>query len=201
MSPQQARRVDDLAAVVRDAAKSLTARDISVLVSHPNLVRSALAVAARTISDERDEDAAAVETLGAGALAARVGDAEVRRRIAHRTGRADREQLLTSDEFASRLGLKTRQSVHVWLRKRRIVGWSGAKRSYVFPAGQLDERNRPCDGLDRVIAFFDDGYAAWIWLTTPLAALEGATPIALLHRGEVERVVAAAEGDAQGDFA
>ena len=56
-------------------------------------------------------------------------------------------------------------------------------------------------GLDRVIERFGDGYAAWVWLTTELASLDGATPLMLLWGGEVDRVAKAAEGDRQGDFA
>ena len=52
--------------------------------------------------------------------------------------------------MAERVGLKTRQSVHDWLKKGRIVGWRGARRGHVFPAARLDERGRPLDGLDRV---------------------------------------------------
>ena len=32
---------------------------------------------------------------------------------------------------------------------------------------------------------FDDGYAAWVWLTTPLPSLDGTTPLTLLAEGEV----------------
>ena len=48
---------------------------------------------------------------------------------------------------------------------------------------------------------FADGYAAWIWLTTPRPSLDGAPQLALLARGEVEPVAEAASGDRQGDFA
>ena len=91
--------------------------------------------------------------------------------------------------------------MHDWRRKGQIVGWQNARRGYVFPAGQLDERNRPLAGLDRVTALFADGYAAWVWLTTARPSLDGAEPLALLARGEVERVAEAAQGDRQGDFA
>ena len=82
-----------------------------------------------------------------------------------------------------------------------MVGWQNARRGYVFPAAQLDERNRPLPGLDRVAGLFADGYAAWAWLTTPRPSLDGATPLSLLARGEIERVADAARGDLQGDFA
>ena len=71
----------------------------------------------------------------------------------------------------------------------------------MFPAEQLDGRNRPREGLDRVAGLFADGYAARVWLTTPRPSLEGAAPLALLARGEIERVAEAAQGDRQGDFA
>ena len=122
-------------------------------------------------------------------------------RLAARTREGRPETLLTSDELAVRVGLKTRQSVHDWLKKGRIVGWRGAKRGYVFPATQFDDRGRPFAGLDRVVRQFDDGYAAWVWLTTGRASLDGAEPLTLLAGGEIDRVAKAAEGDKQGDFA
>ncbi len=48
---------------------------------------------------------------------------------------------------------------------------------------------------------FDDGYAAWVWLTTELSSLDGAKPLTLLAGGEIDRVAKVAEGDRQGDFA
>ncbi len=98
--------------------------------------------------------------------------------------------LLTSDELAERVGLRTRQSVHDWLKRDRIVGWRGARRGHVFLAAQLEERGRPLDG-----------HAAWAWLTTELSSLDGATPLTLLAAGETDRVARAAEGERQGDFA
>ena len=127
--------------------------------------------------------------------------AEARRRMAERAGPAIPEVLLSSDEIALRLGLKTRQSVHDWMRKGQLLGWQGARRGYVFPAGQLDDRDRPLDGLQRIGQLFGDAYAAWVWMTTPRAALDDECPLALLASGDVERAVEIAEGDLQGDFA
>ena len=110
------------------------------------------------------------------------------------------EELLTSDQLAARVGLKTRQSVHNWLRQRRVIGWRGAKRQYVFPADQLDERGRPLTGLEPILAHFGEGYATWVWLTTPLPALDGQKPLQLLRSGERDRVMTAVQGDMQGDF-
>ncbi|HSR72231.1 MAG TPA: hypothetical protein VLL72_07600, partial [Kiloniellales bacterium] len=178
------------------------ARAVAALVAHPDAVHSALAVAANALSKREfaGEFDGEVEVVR-GTEPRRVSPAEADRRIAARSRTGRKEALLTSDEMAGRLGLKSRQSVHDWLKKGRLVGWQSAKRGYVFPAGQLDARGQPLEGLDRVLALFEDGYTAWIWLTTPRPGLEGATPLALLRRGEVERAAAAAAGDAQGDFA
>ena len=55
------------------------------------------------------------------------------------------EEVLNSDEVAQRLGLKSRQSVHDWLRKGKLLGWQTAKRGYLFPARQFDQRNQPIE--------------------------------------------------------
>ena len=141
-----------------------------------------------------------VETI-AGPAVSTVDSDEKDRGLAARPCGGAPETLLTSEERAARTGLRTRQSVHDRRRKGRIVGWRNARRGYVFPAGQRDDRNRPLAGLDRVVGLFTGGYAAWVWLNTPRLSLDGAEPRALLARGEVERVGEAAQGDRQGDFA
>ena len=129
-----------------------------------------------------------------------VQKAETGRRIAKRTRMGKDEDLLTSEQFAARAGLKTRQSVHDWLRKGRIIGWQGAKRGYDFPARRFDEHGQLLEGLDRITPLFEDGYAAWCWLSAPVTALDGAEPLDLLCEGAVTLVEAAARGDLQGDF-
>ena len=98
-------------------------------------------------------------------------------------------------------GLKSRQTVHEWLKMGRVLGWQGAKRSFVFPIEQLDDRKRPLLGLNRVQQWFADGYVAWVWLTTPLAALDGARPLDRLRASDIDTVEASAKGNAHGDFA
>lgn len=191
--------IEELAAVLEKAVQRLSPHAVATLVAHPDAVTSALAVAADSLSAQDAAEADVEVIRGEQTLLA---DAETAaQRIAGRTRRGPEEELLTSDELASRAALKTRQSVHDWRRKGRIIGWQGAKRGYVFPAGQLDQRGQPLQGLDRIAVHFADGYAAWAWLTTPRASLDGATPLARLRQGEIDRVAAAAQGDAQGDFA
>ena len=194
------RERNELEGMLHDAAGRLSPAHVAVLVAHPEAVRSALAAAADALAAGDRERGPGVETIAGSALLA-VDGAEAERRLSARTRGGAPETLLTSEELAARAGLRTRQSVHDWRRKGRIVGWQNARRGYVFPAEQLDERNRPLPGLDRVSGVFADGYAAWVWLTTPRPSLDGATPLALLGRGEVERVAEAARGDRQGDFA
>lgn len=171
---------------------------------HPDAVRVELAEVARVLFLEpwkrSHKDGIDTETIG-GEVERRVDPSEAESLLSKWTQLDRMKNLLTSDQLAARVGLKTRQSVHNWLRKDRIVGWRGAKRGYVFPRDQFDERGRPLKGLDRVLPLFEDGYAAWIWLTTPRPSLDDAKPLTLLIRGESDRVVAAAKGDAQGDFA
>lgn len=199
MAQTKAQNVDELADAVRKAAKRFSATAVAALAANPTAVASALAATASTLG-ATNSDVAKTESVG-DAKSALLDEAEAQRRLDARTRKGRETDLLTSDELAKRTGLKTRQSVHGWLKKGRVLGWEGAKRGVVFPAGQLDTRGRPLAGIERIAAHFPDGYAAWVWLTTPLNALDGATPLSLLRDGDVEGVVAAAQGDAQGDFA
>ena len=195
-------QAEKLAEVVRQQAKALKPKDIERLLAHPRVIQRALAFAAETLADEdAGSESGRVQKIGTGRRAAQVRPAEAARRIEARTRVGKQAELLSSDELARRAGLKNRQSVHNWLKKGRVVGWSRGKRGYVFPAAQLDARGRPAPGLEQVLPLFDDGYQAWIWLSTPLTALEGRTPLSRLRKGELDEVLAAAAGDSQGDFA
>ena len=204
MSQARGERVRELEGMLHEAAVHLSAAHVAALVAHPAAVRSALAAAADVLSADdagrRDGRPGALETI-AGAEPEIADAAQAQRQLSARTREGPRETLLSSDELAARAGLKTRQSVHDWLKKGKIVGWRGAKRGYVFPAEQFDARGRPLAGLASVVAQFGDGYAAWVWLTTPRPSLDGARPLTLLAGGEIDRVANAAEGDRQGDFA
>ena len=198
MTQRKALDLEVLAAIVQETATDLSPHAVAALVAHPDTVRSALAVAADALSAKGTDRGVSVITSTEPPL---VGKSETRRRIAERTRIGKHGAPLTSEQFASRAGLETRQSVHDWLKKGRIIGWQGAKRGHVFPAVQFDERGQLLKGLDRITPQFQDGYAAWRWLTAPLAALDGAAPLALLCKGQAALVEAAAKGNLQGDFA
>lgn len=106
-------------------------------------------------------------------------------------------ELLTSDELASRLNVRTRQTVHDWRNRGTVIGWQGAKRGYVYPARQLDSRGLPPPDLPQIVALFSDHYVAWTWLTTPQPTLNGAKPLHLLRKGLTDLVLAAARNTIQ----
>ena len=191
---------ETLAALVLEEAKRLKPADVARLVRHPRAVGRALAFAAETLAEDVPAEPGRVEVIGRGRRPAQAKAAEARARLDARTRPGEESLLLSSEEFAQRAGLKNRQSVHNWLKKGRVVGWAGAKRGVVLPPEQLDVRGRPIEGIETVLPLFADGYAAWIWLTTPSSALDGQTPLSMLREGEIESVLEAARGDAQGDF-
>ena len=191
--------VEELTSVVQDAAKDLSERVVKALVAHPGAVVSALAVAGNALVS-KDPDKPEIEVIG-GEPSLLIDEAEAERRLAARLRPGKREKLLTSDELAKLAELKSRQTVHNWLKKGRIIGWESAKRGFVFPVGQFDSRRRPLEGLVRILPHFGDSYSAWLWLTTPSPALKGATPLSRLRKGLIDEVEAAAIGYGQGDFA
>lgn len=110
------------------------------------------------------------------------------------------KDLLTIAELAGRNGTNPDQIIHDWLETGQIVGWKDGGRGYVFPAGQFDEHGLRRKELDRLMELFDNIYELWDWLITSDDALDGESPLALLERGELDCVVAAARGYLQGDF-
>lgn len=191
--------IEALTTVVQNAAGALSESVVKALIAHPSAVVSALAVAGNALVGKAPEEPQ-IEVIG-NEPHPLIDEAEAEQRLTTRIRPAKREKLLTSEELAQLAELKSRQTVHNWLKKGRIIGWESAKRGYVFPAGQLDSRNRPQEGLDRITAHFADSYSAWLWLTTPSPGLDGATPLSRLRKGQIDKVEAAARGYGQGDFA
>ena len=110
------------------------------------------------------------------------------------------EDLLTIAELAQRGGINHAQIIHDWLETGQIVGWKDGGRGYVFPAGQFDKHGLRRKELDLLLELFDNIYELWDWLITSDDALDGESPLALLERGELDCVEAAARGYLQGDF-
>ena len=122
-----------LVRLLHQTVAALNPAAATALLAHPDALRSALAVAARTLLREPPPEEL---TVISGEPARLLVHAEAAERLSQRTQIADDEgrELLTSDEFAKRVGARSRQSVHNWLKKGRIIGWQSTKRGFVFPA-------------------------------------------------------------------
>ena len=110
------------------------------------------------------------------------------------------EDLLTVKELAGVRGTNADQIIHEWQRSGDIIGWKDGQRGYVFPSGQFDQQGQRRRDLEPFVKLFDDIHELWDWLITPDDALDGEVPLALLDKGELDKVEAAAKGYLQGDF-
>ena len=153
------RERSELEGMLHDATGRLRPAHVAALVAHPEAICSALA-AADALTEGDGERRSEVETI-TGPVLPTVDATETGRRLSARARARDGapQRPLTWEELATRTGLKTRQTVHDWRRKSRIVGWQNARPGYVFPAEQLDGRNRPQPALDRVVELFANGCA------------------------------------------
>jgi hypothetical protein len=101
-----------------------------------------------------------------------------------------RPQMLTAEGMAKRLGV-TRDTVNRWRDSGRLLGLSGAKRGYRYPAWQVDVRGRILPGLDALLCAVSDPWAAYRWLTLPHPELGGLTGLEALQRGRAQDLVEA----------
>ncbi|WP_372426217.1 helix-turn-helix domain-containing protein [Salinarimonas chemoclinalis] len=109
--------------------------------------------------------------------------------------------MLSAQEIAERLGV-TRMTVNAWRKAGRLIGLSGAKRGYRFPAWQLDEHGRPFAQLPRLLELLDgSGWAVHRFMTSPQPELGGSTGRDALGEGRGEAALQAAESIARGTFA
>ncbi len=202
MTQQNSGAAERLTELLQVAVQKLPVKTMQRLVNNPEAVASALAAAATVI----DADASMsnmepiMERVGnvtpLKKISAEAADVELRQR----TEPDHVGELLTSEAFAERAGIKSRQTIHLWFKKGAIIGWEGAKRGLQIPAEQLDTRGKLIPHLEALQGLFTDGYTLWVWLRAPVAALEGATPLDALRNHEVDRVLAAARAEQQGDF-
>ena len=139
-------RARELEGLLHEVAFHLSPAHVEALVAHPDAVRSALAAAADVLS-MNDEERSGDET-NTGNQAVHVRTEEATTRMAGQTGKGGPETLLTSEELAKRMGLKTRQSVHEWLKKGRIVGLARCPAWPCFPCGTT-RRTGPTTGWTR----------------------------------------------------
>jgi hypothetical protein len=103
---------------------------------------------------------------------------------------------LSDSEFASRLKIKSRETIRQYREKHRIFGWRKDLRSYRYPAWQI-HHNQLLPGLERVIAVLTEKglqpLSIISYFLTPSSDLGEARPLDLLREGQVEEVVAHSE--------
>lgn len=102
-------------------------------------------------------------------------------------------EALNRDDVANLLGISS-QAVSNRIRQGRLVAIRAGRR-WLLPTWQFEP-----GFADPVLPGISDLLAAWAgspvalsrWATTPSADLDGVTPVAALHDGDVDAVVAAA---------
>ena len=87
-----------------------------------------------------------------------------------------------------------RSTLNEWQRRGAVIGLLRGERKRVYPLEQFVD-SRPVPGLAAVVQVAPDARAAWLWLRQPHGSLDMQTPLDILKRGKVDRVVTAAERD------
>ncbi len=203
MNQQNRNASEQLTALLQVAVQKLPVKTMQRLVKHTEAIASALAAAAAVIDADASSSGypePAVEQVGSVMPLKRISAEAAEAELQRRTGPGDVGKLLTSEVFGERAGIKSRQTVHQWVKKGAIIGLEGEKRGLQLPAEQLDARGQPIPHLEALQGIFVDGYTLWMWLRSPVAVLVNRTPLELLRTHEIDRAIAAAHAEQQGDF-
>jgi hypothetical protein len=113
----------------------------------------------------------------------------------------DQEDMLTTDDFARRLGV-SRVTVNARRQKHELLGLDGAKRGYRFPAWQVDDEGKAFEAMPRLFELLGPSpWGVYRFLTQRHNVLNGATGKDALGQGRTQAVLDAAESLARGDFA
>lgn len=97
--------------------------------------------------------------------------------------------VVSGRELADALGI-TRQAVDKRRLNGKLIGIDLGKRGYAYPVWQID-----LDGLGAVLAELDelDPWTQALFMLSANSWLEGETPLDLLRRGQLDRVLEAAK--------
>ena len=113
---------------------------------------------------------------------------------------ADRTGLISSDEMSALLGV-SRQTTNRWREEGKLLGFVIAKRGYLYPREQVNERGQPLLGLDKIIGrFAGDHWAAWRFLASELPELDGQTGFAAISGGKIGRLLNVIAARDDGSF-
>lgn len=150
-----------------------------------------------------------VPLLEAGAASAPLSEEEEREQAfarARERGRiraADilsRDDMLSADDMAARLGV-SRVTVNARRQRHELLGLDGAKRGFRFPDWQVNDDGNAIAALPRLFELLGPSpWGVYRFLTQRHDVLGGATARDALQRGQVDKVLDAAESLARGDF-
>jgi hypothetical protein len=90
-----------------------------------------------------------------------------------------------------------RSTLHTWQKQGAVIGLLVGVRKHAFPTEQFVD-GRPVVGLAAIGKAIGDPRAAWLWLREPNPALAGATPLARLKAGVIDKVVEMARANFVG---
>ncbi len=102
-------------------------------------------------------------------------------------------EMLSAEAFSRYIGV-SREGIRLKLRRREVLGLSGAKRGIRYPQWQVTENGKLLPGLQEL---FDrlggEPWSVYRFLLQHHPELGGETALAVLRKGEREPVLAAAE--------
>jgi hypothetical protein len=81
-----------------------------------------------------------------------------------------------------------RSTLHAWQKQGAVVGLLVGVRKHAFPTEQFVD-GRPVAGLGAIVEAIGEPRTAWLWLREPNPRLAGATPLARLKAGAIDKVV------------
>lgn len=87
-----------------------------------------------------------------------------------------------------------RSTLHNWQKQGAVIGLLVGVRKHAFPTEQFVD-GRPVAGLSAVVEAVGEPRTAWLWLREPNPELGGATPLARLKAGAVDKVVEVARSN------
>jgi hypothetical protein len=104
--------------------------------------------------------------------------------------------MLSAADFAKFIGV-SRESVRTKYQRNEVLGLKGAKRGLRYPKWQVTFDGGLLPELPRLFEVLGrESWTVYRFLTPHHPELEGDTALSALHRGNVEKVLAAAENTA-----
>lgn len=86
-----------------------------------------------------------------------------------------------------------RSTLHDWHKRGAVIGLLKGERKHVFPLAQFVD-GRPIEGMPQITKIIRNPRVAWQWLIQPKPSI-GGTPLDNLKRGNLGKVLEAAERD------